>query len=152
MAASITDEQIERLHLEYAQTGRLRASARAVGISVSTAKRYIDLEKANPDSVLEQVRTQKRIEIAEHIGNVQAAILRKMEEDITLGKASYQELATAFGILTDKRQLITGQATERHEHRDADTPRAELARRIDELAERRRAKQPADIADAAGSR
>jgi predicted transcriptional regulator len=141
VAAALTDEQIERLHLEYAQTGRLRAAARVVGVSPSTAKRYIDQERANPDSVLEQVRTQKRIDIAEKIAEVQIVILEALKSPEKIAKASYQELSTSYGILTDKHQLITGQATERHEHRDIDTSRDQLARRIDELADRRRAKQ-----------
>jgi hypothetical protein len=146
VAAALSDEQIERLHLEYVQTGSYRATARAVGISVESVRKYVIRELDDADSPLRQMRTQKRIDIAEKIGEVQLVILEALKSPEKIAKASYQELSTSYGILTDKRQLITGQATERHEHHDLDAPRQELTRRLDELAERRRAKgsdQPA---------
>jgi hypothetical protein len=151
VAAALTDEQIERLHLEYSLTRKVDRAAKAAGVSWAAAKKYLS-QPIDPLTPLSQVREQKKIDIAQKLGELQIVLIDALMREDKIAKASFQELANTLGISIEKLQLITGQATERHEHRDADTPRAELARRIDELAERRRAKQPADLADTAGSR
>ena len=152
MAASLTDEQIERLHLEYAQCGSFREVARILNVAPSTIKRHIDNDRRQPArEALQAIRTQNKVDIAAKIAEVQLVILEALKSPEKISKASYQELSTSYGILTDKHQLITGQATERHEHRDLDEPRTDLARRIDELAERRRAKHADPRTQAVGS-
>lgn len=133
--AEITDEQIETIKLTYAQTGKYRAAARAAHCSVFSAKKYAD----NRDEY-EHLRTEKKIDIIAKMADVQIKLLDAIVDPATIAKASLQERATAFGIVTDKRQLMSGEATERHEHRTADEDREQFARRLDELAERRRAR------------
>lgn len=131
----IDDEQIETLKAVYAETGKYDVAAKAAGVSWSTAKKHID----NQDEY-ESIRERKRVDIIAKIADVQIKLLDAMVEPANLAKATLQEKATAFGIVTDKRQLISGEATERHEHRDTTQARDLLSRRVDELAERRRAR------------
>ena len=74
------------------------------------------------------------------MARVQIVILRSMADESALAKEPLQAKAVSFGIVTDKLQLMSGEATERHEHRDTDDARDNLHRRIDELSERRRAR------------
>lgn len=59
----------------------------------------------------------------------------------TYEEATFRELATGYGILTDKHQLLSGNATERTEV--IDSPREQLIDRINSLS----AKGPARIID-----
>ena len=125
-------EQIETIKAVYAETGRYRAAARAAGCSVSAAKKY-----ATNHDEFEHLRTVKRVDIIDHMTEAQIILIAALTDPAKLDRASLQEIAVAFGIVTDKRQLLSGEATERHEHRDTDSQNI-LARRLDELAERRR--------------
>lgn len=141
----ISGEQIEQIKATYAETGNLRASARSAGVSVATAKKYVE-----SSDEFEQVRTQKRVDIIEALADARIKLLNAMIEPDALKKASLGEKSIAFGVVTDKHQLLTGEATERHEHRDTTQARDALTRRVDELAERRRAR--GTDGDAVGTR
>ena len=131
MATALTDEQIERLHLEYATTGTYRATARAVGVSVESVRKYIKAEAEDPGSPLGRMRTQKRVDIAEKMGDLQIALIEALMTSEKIAKASYHELAVTLGITTEKRLLVMGQATSRTETIGAD-PAARLT--PDEMA------------------
>lgn len=107
----LTDWQIETIRLAYAETGKLRHAAREAGCSPSAAKRYVDPVKDG----LEHLRTQKKVDIIEEIADVRLALLSAMKSDEKIAKASMAELATSFGILTDKHQLLTNKPTARTE-------------------------------------
>lgn len=139
MATSLTDEQIERLHIEYAMTGRIAKAARVVGVSWSSAKRYLKDEVIDPGSDLAKMREQKRVDVAEKMGDLQVALIDALMDKAKIEKASYQELATTLGITTDKRLLITGQPTSRNENINTD-PAAKLTPDEMEAAARIRAK------------
>ena len=117
MATALSDEQIERLHLEYATNGgKIRAAARAIGVSQSTASKYIDRETTNPaPPEVQAVRTRKKVDIAEKMGELQVVLIDALMTSEKIAKASYQELATTLGITTEKRLLVMGQATVRTE-------------------------------------
>ena len=141
MAASLTDEQIERLNIAFSTNGgKVREAARLVGVSVATASKYIDRERHNPPPPeVEAVRTQKRVEIAEKFGDLQVALIAALMDKAKIDKASYQELANTLGIATEKRLLITGQPTSRNENISTD-PAAKLTPEEMEAAAKIRAK------------
>lgn len=107
----LTDRQIETIRLSYAETGSQRQAARRAGCAVSSVKQYL----VPVMDELEHIRTQKKIDIIEEIASVRLALLTAMGTPEKIAKASMQELATSFGILTDKHQILTGGATERTE-------------------------------------
>lgn len=144
----ISDEQIEIIKATFAETGNLSAAARAAGCSISTASKYTD--PVNKDE-FEDIRNLKRVDIIDAITEAQIALIGAIKTKATSSDETTRDLATAFGILTDKHQLLTGQATERHEHRNTTEARESIARRIDELAERRRARDVAGESVGAGS-
>jgi molybdenum-dependent DNA-binding transcriptional regulator ModE len=143
VAAALTDEQIERLHLEYAQTGSYRAASRAVGVSVESARKYLKAGADDPDSPLGRMRTQKKVDVAAKMGDLQIALIDALMSSEKISKASYQELATTLGITTEKRLLIMGQPTSRNENITAD-PSAKLTPDEMEAAARIRAKLAAE--------
>lgn len=61
----------------------------------------------------------------------------QLKTDVKNG-VSTKDVIMGFAILTDKRRLEEGKATERHEH--SDTDRGAVTRRMDELAARRGAR------------
>ncbi len=106
----ISDTQIEIIKATFAETGNLRASARAAGVSFATAKKY-----AGSIDAYEQVRAEKRVDIIEKIAEVQIKLLAEMTDVAHLAKASLNDIGVTFGIITDKRLLLSGQATTRSE-------------------------------------
>jgi len=65
-----------------------------------------------------------------------------LAEDLRKRQTPLKDWAVAYAILTDKRRLEEGQATERHEFTDSD--RGLVFGRVDELAARRRARLAAE--------
>lgn len=115
----LTIDQIETAKTTFALTGNLSEAARVAGCSKSSVRKYIKLSDDFAD-----IRAEKIALTIEHVivkcGDAQAKFLDAMVDEAKLAKASVQELATAFGIVTDKRQLLSGQATDRREHVAAD--------------------------------
>ncbi len=111
----ITDQQIETIKSIFAETGSLTDAGRAAGCSLSTAKKY-----AGSRDEFEQIRTEKRIDIIDKIAEVQIVLLNEMAAERHLQKSSITELGVAFGIISDKRLLLTGQATHRIEFGEID--------------------------------
>ena len=142
-----SDETIELIKATYAMNGNARETARVLGVPEATVRKHIAPDVKDEFA---QVRAEKRVDIIAKAAGVQIALLDAMIDPDALKKASLQEKATAFGIVTDKIQLMSGEATERHEHRNTTEARDTLARRVDELAERRRARDGAG--DAVGAR
>lgn len=148
-----SDETIERIKATYALNGRSIAdTSRDLGIPESTVRKYISPDvKAEFAEVRAETMAIAIPEIVAKATLVQVALLESMADPDALRKASLQEKAVSFGIVTDKVQLLTGEATERHEHRNTSEARESFARRIDELAERRRTRQSASDAERTGS-
>lgn len=55
MASRITPEQIEQINLAYLQCGTYSGAARAVGVSPSTAKKYIIPNYEPPAEIVEPI-------------------------------------------------------------------------------------------------
>lgn len=81
---------------------------------------------------------QRRGQLVDRIGSVVETLLDRIEsaDDDSDPRGN----ATAFGILVDKAQLLSGGVTSRSEQLSAERAREELAEMVDELEERRRAK------------
>lgn len=114
----------------YAETGSQREAARQARCSVGVVKKYLDPVADG----LEQLRTQKKADIIEEIGEVRLALLTAMKTPEKIAKASMSELATSFGILTDKHQILTGGATARIETGTADPASRLSADELEQLA------------------
>jgi len=114
-SVTLTDEQRETVLLEYAQTGTYRAAARKAGCSVDSAQRIVRSSELESDTPVGQMRTQKKVDIAEKMGDVQLVLLDAMMDPAKIKEARFQELAVALGIVTEKRLLMTGQPTVRTE-------------------------------------
>lgn len=138
-SATLTDEQIETIRATYAMTGKYSDAAKAAGVSETSARRYVKLVDGMAD--LRAEKTAATIEqVIVKCGEAQEKLLAAMVDDAKLSKSSLQEIATAFGIVTDKRQLLSGQATTRSEHSAPVDPALRLTPEEMEQAARIRAK------------
>lgn len=110
--------------------GALSAVSSRLDVPHSTLGRWFRADQNPPPSELVH---EKRFDLVQAIRDELAGILGEMPN--ARAEADYRALATGFGILTDKLQLLTGQATERTETINHDDPRDELARRLFAVAE-----------------
>lgn len=135
------DETIEQIKATYALNGNARETSRVLGVSFETVRKYIGQDDKDQFSQLRSEKLATAIpSIIELCAQVQIKLLNSMADEDALKKASLHEKAVAFGVITDKHQLLTGEATERHEHRDTSAARDLLVSRVDELAARRRSR------------
>jgi hypothetical protein len=80
---------------------------------------------------------QRRLELARETGAVASELLERMRD--ATKAADVRSLATAFGVVVEKAQLLDGAATERVEISEADR-RERVAALRDEVAARRSAR------------
>lgn len=90
--------------------------------------------KAHHNPPPTEVRDEKKRDLADFIDSVLPQIFEAMP-DATMD-ASLKDLATAAGILIDKKQLLTGNATERTEIVDSTSARERISSAITRLAGR----------------
>lgn len=83
--------------------------AKTIKVPRRTVERWGKREMSPPPDIV--VHDKKRDMIAD-LEELRFLLLGQMKE--TYEEASFQQLATAFGILTDKHQLLTGNPTENH--------------------------------------
>lgn len=113
--AALSREQIETIKATFALSGNLSSAARAAGCSKTSARKYVKTD--DEFSAMRAEKTAITIErVIEKCGSVQDALLDMLVDDNRRQKATMQEVATAFGIVTDKRQLLSGDPTTRTEH------------------------------------
>lgn len=126
-------ETIERIKAIYAETGSKAEAARQCGVSRTTVFNYADASDE-----FDEARREKRVDIIARVAEARALYLEHLADPAIVAATDAKDATVIFGILTDKHQLLSGEATERHEH--IDSPADRLSRRMDELAARRRAK------------
>ena len=115
-SVTLTDEQRETVILEYAKTGFYRAAARAAGVAPNTARKVVaEADALDPEHPVAQMRTQKRVDLAETLGDVEIALARALMDPRKIAEASLDKVAVSLGIVIDKRQLVTGKPTQRTE-------------------------------------
>jgi AcrR family transcriptional regulator len=133
----ISNEQVERIKQLAIDTSNTAAIARAVGVSRATVLKYVGVKDE-----FDEVRHEKRVEligaVADEFVSVRQLYLNHLKEPAVIAAANAKDSAVIVGVLTDKHQLVTGEATERTEHTNGDDVRAKFSHQIDEL-ERRRA-------------
>lgn len=123
-----------------------KAVARRLGCSPGTVNRIAKLNRIEPGSVekspallaAEQAAADYSLERRMALLNKVFAQAEQMIETATTPH-KLQALAIALGILIDKRRLEDGEVTARTEVNGGDA-RERIARRLDELAARRREK------------
>lgn len=109
--------------------GALSAVAKHLGVPRSTLRGWHTAQNNPPPS---EIRREKRGDLAALIESELDSIFDEMPN--ARQDASYRDLATAAGILIDKKQLLSGEPTERAEI--VDSPRERLKRAIDGIATR----------------
>lgn len=90
--------------------GALMKVSKNVGISHSTIRRWFKAEHNPPPS---NITHSKKIDLIQAIRDEMQAALSEMSQ--ARQDASYRDLGVVVGILADKHQLLTGEATERVE-------------------------------------
>lgn len=93
------------------EKGALMRIAAHLHVPKSTLSRWFH-EKQNPAPP--ELVTEKKGELVDWIRSELYAAFGRMP--VVRNEASYRDLATTIGILTDKLQLLTGQPTSRDEH------------------------------------
>lgn len=92
--------------------GALGTTAKRLGIPDRTLSRWARKEQnAAPDEIV----TEKRVELADLLRAEIRNALGAMDE--ARPEASYRDLATSIGIMTDKLQLLTGEPTDNNRTR-----------------------------------
>lgn len=130
----LSDQQIETIRAAWVLTGNGSYAAKAAGCATSTANKYI---KDHHDE-LRQLRQEKAPDIAEILNAVLNEVLSGMLDPSKVRDANLNQLATTAGIVIDKMQLLSGQATARTETMAVDPGRLTPEER--EQARRLRAK------------
>lgn len=107
----------------------LQRVADGLGIPSRTLRRWYDtrFDKPLPPELVQQ----KKVELSEAVESELQHIFAAM--NTVRAEASYKDLATAAGILVDKKQLLSGKPTAINEDRVSDA-RDRLAQRLDRLA------------------
>lgn len=102
------DETIERIKATYAMNGNARETSRVLNVPMSTVTKYIDPEIKDE---FEQVRTEKRLSVIEHIAIAQIKFIEAMTDPDKLRKAQISEIGSVFETVTKNGLLMAGQAT-----------------------------------------
>jgi len=98
-----SDEQrAEALALLDANEGNVRRTARELGIPRGTLLSWKDKPKAG----VSKLRPQKRGSLFEAGKNVAWLLAGKLQDEEKLRKASYRDIATSFGIVVDKLEVL----------------------------------------------
>lgn len=120
-----------------ANNGNVNRTAKQLHIAESTLRSWTNGRGTNSDvAVLHEV---KKGELADRLEEIAHRILNTLPDK--LKDANVQQLATALGIVLDKKQLLEGKPTERTETIDTTLDNDERLKRINSLLERARARR-----------
>jgi len=143
---------MEKRHLSQTEAMKQAIEEHDLGIHIATLRRWSEkYYKPIPAYAVFRQMSESAInyerDTRARLGNkIMMAIELELEdhlqakrdgEDGVLTSRDLKDLAITFGVLTDKRRLDDGEATERQEV-DVAAARAAVAGRLDELAARRR--------------
>lgn len=99
------------------QKGALRGVAEHLHVPAMTLSRWFKGQQNPPPN---QIVTEKRDDLTDMLNSELSAIFQAM--NIVRDEASYRDLGTVAGILIDKKQLLTGEATSRSDVRVSGLP------------------------------
>lgn len=105
-------EKAETLAILTANGGNVSATSKQTGIPRATITNWRDGDGVNGD--VSEIRQEKEETLIDRFSREIWDILKLM--DGKRKEATYRELATAFGIFVDKRELLLGNATSRVDH------------------------------------
>lgn len=139
-SSPITPELAQAIRATYEQDLHLNYNdlCKAIGVGMGTVVRAIE----EAPGLSERVRQRRAALITAALEASLSAMAVQLLENVTAGKLqpnekNMRDWAVAFGILTDKRQLLAGGATARHEVLDL-TPEARkqaLQEKLNQLEE-----------------
>lgn len=112
-------------HRRYTRRQKVVAITSALASSVTAAAESAAIPESTLRYWMEQpefaeLRAKTRAEIAEDSLIVAQLALHEMARQIKAGQVEAKDLGVIFGITAEKSQLLSGAATERHEHRQLD--------------------------------
>lgn len=118
---ALSQHERQRIHEAWFVADRpsIAAVVALTGCSEWAARRYrpSDEEIAQKrDAKKAALEAQAEREMRDLVIEVRRTLLLAMADPRKIEQANVQQLATSFGILTDKQLLEDGKATERHEH------------------------------------
>lgn len=119
--------------------GALMEVANNLGVSHSLVRRWFTKEINPPPSKIAQI---KMSDIVELLKKEVVAALQELPN--ARGDADYLDIGKVMGIMVDKLQLLSGEATERIVYELSDSDRSEQVAQILNAAREREARQPAN--------
>lgn len=111
----LSDELKESIRAHLAMTNNTRETARHFNVSDYSVRKIRD-EK--PDEFT-QLHADKKTEFVHNAWSMVGDILNEMRGKMT--DASFRDLATGLGIITDKALLVSGEATSRSDNNNKNT-------------------------------
>lgn len=108
MAARLTDAQKKKIVADYAEIGSYAAVGRMNGVSDKTVKSIV---KSDPETsrISEQKKKQNTLDMLQYMDDrrkkaqkVMDIYLKALSDPEKIKSASLSQIATAFGIITDK--------------------------------------------------
>lgn len=120
--------------------GALVRTATRCGVPTNTLKGWFTLKNNPPPA---ELRSEKKGELVDWINLELEAVFGVLPDK--RNEASYRDLMTGFGILVDKRQLLSGKPTESVEYKDAGLTDEERITRAMALLDRARARRNGEV-------
>lgn len=103
----------EKILALYAENGSMMKTAAETGTKYYQVRDLVHKDKAEAVPAVVEHRALKRLSIIDEMTKVQLAVLRELVKPARLAAATNHELVHIFTNVTDKRLLLTGDATHR---------------------------------------
>lgn len=129
-----TEQDKERAIAVYVTCGNLSRTSRETGVPISTLRDWL---KEQPPGKVQEAREEARAGFVRKAWEAVGAHLKHLAEDTAVRATTARDSATIVGILIDKIQLVTGQATAIEEQRGQVTNRHEydITHRVEQYAD-----------------
>lgn len=108
---ALSEWQVETVRATWLLTRNGSEAGRAAGCNVATANRYIAAHREE----LTRLAQDKKPDLADALGAAADRLVSALFDQKRIADAPLVQVATALGIVIDKRQLLTNQPTARVE-------------------------------------